>query len=197
MLVVASGRRVVCHACGDELNAIAAGHARRHGLDLAGYRARFGLNRKASLVAPRLAQVRREEGLRRWESNEGVREGLAVGQEMARRGELYDLGSGAQPRGARRAQGREAATKAGASSALRADREARAAAARVRWAERAVALGFADLDAYLATRRSQGATSHTVRVELGCGGSVAARLLREVEASDVEPDVACGVVARG
>src|SRR5579885_3109457 len=75
MLVVAGGRLVVCHAFGDALAAVSAGHLRLHGMDLGGYRERFGLNRKASWVAPALAAVRREEGRRRWASNEGVRAG--------------------------------------------------------------------------------------------------------------------------
>lgn len=177
MLVAASGRKVICHACGDPLAAVSAGHLRRHGLDPAAYRARFGLNRKTSLVAPLLTQARREEGRRRWKSNAGVRDGLAVGQEMARSGRLYELGAAAQPAGVRRPQGRRAASREGASAALRADREQRAAAARARWSERAQGLGFGDLDAYLQTRREEGATAHRVRTELGCGGSVAVRLL--------------------
>jgi hypothetical protein len=52
MRAVASGRQVVCHACGEPLAAISAQHARRHGLSLAAYRERFGLNRKQSLLAP-------------------------------------------------------------------------------------------------------------------------------------------------
>ena len=66
---------------------------------MSGYRERFGLNRKASLVSPVLAALRRDEGRRRWSANEGVRAGLAVGQEMARSGALYKLGAAAQPVG--------------------------------------------------------------------------------------------------
>ncbi|WP_425565360.1 MucR family transcriptional regulator [Pedococcus aerophilus] len=179
MLVVASGSRVVCHGCGEALEAISRAHAGRHGLDLAGYRERFGLNRKTSLLAPTLAAARAAEGRRRWAGNEGVRAGLAVGQEMARSGALYVLGAGAQPVGGRRAQGRVPASAEGASPALRAHREARVAAARARWEARAVALGFADLAAYLDDRVASGASAHRVRTELGCGGTVAARLLVE------------------
>lgn len=73
LLVVDGGERIVCHACGDALTAITRHHARRHDLDLPGYRERFGLNRKTSLIAPTLAEVRREEGRRRWETNDAVR----------------------------------------------------------------------------------------------------------------------------
>lgn len=47
----------------------------------------------------------------------------------------------------------------------------------VRWEGRVRALGFDGLEDYLADRRGAGASAHRVRVELGCGGSVAARLI--------------------
>ena len=46
MLAVDAGSRVVCHLCGEALAAVLAQHARRHGLTLADYRERFGLNGK-------------------------------------------------------------------------------------------------------------------------------------------------------
>lgn len=76
-------------------------------------------------------------------------------------------------------RGRSAASREGASPALRADRERRSAAARDRWKVRAVELGFASLEDYLDARRAAGVTAHRVRVELGCGGSTASRLLHE------------------
>lgn len=178
MTATQAGRAVVCHACGEPLAGVSAAHARRHGLSLAAYRERFGLNRKASLIAPALAAERRAEGARRWATNTGVREGLAVGQAMARSGALYELGSAAQPSGSRRTQGRRAASRAGASKALRADRERRSEDARRRWSAAAAGLGFESLTEYLAQRRAVGATAHRVREELGCGGSAAERLLR-------------------
>lgn len=177
MLAVENGSRVVCHVCGDALAAISAQHARRHGLTLPGYRERFGLNRKQSLLAPGLAEARRVEGRRRWAENDGVRAGLAVGQDMARTGALYELGAAAQPPGSRRRQGRHSASRDGASPALQAHRQAQTETARARWEARARELGFATLDAYLAARRADGATAHRVRAELGCGGSTAVRLL--------------------
>ncbi|VXC50133.1 hypothetical protein NOCARDAX2BIS_720011 [Nocardioides sp. AX2bis] len=150
-------------------------------MDLGTYRARFGLNRKQSLIAPVLGEARRVEGLRRWESNELVRTGLEQGREMARTGVLHDLGRAAQPPGTRRAQGRLAASREGASVALRADRDARAAAARERWTQQAQDLGFDTLQAYLAARVRDGSSAHRVRTELGCGGSVAVRLLAQMD----------------
>jgi hypothetical protein len=109
--------------------------------------------------------------------------GLAVGQEMARTGVLYELGAAAQPVGARRSQGRAAASREGAAPALRAARAEQSEAARERWDERARSLGFAGFEGYLAARRAEGATAHRVRTELGCGGTVAVRLLAEPTAA--------------
>ncbi|WP_416957788.1 MucR family transcriptional regulator [Nocardioides sp. T5] len=179
VLVVDGGARIVCHACGDTLEAITRHHVRRHDLDLAGYRARFGLNRKTSLIAPALVETRRAEGLRRWESNDGVRDGLAVGQAMARSGELHAIGIAAQPAGSRRRQGRRAASRADAAPALAAHRSAQADDARERWTQRAQALGFDSLDGYLADRRATAVTPWRVRNELRCGSEMASRLLEE------------------
>jgi hypothetical protein len=179
VLVVAGGERVVCHACGDSMTAVSRQHVARHGLDLDAYRERFGLNRKQTMVAPVLAQVRREEGRRRWESNEGVRDGLAVGQAMARSGELHDIGAAAQPAGSRRRQGRRPASRDAAAPALGAVRAAQAAEARHRWEEQAHAHGFAGLEVYLAVRRASGPTAWQIRRELGCGSPMADRLLKE------------------
>lgn len=177
ILVVASGERVVCHACGDHLSSISAAHLARHQLTQVEYRGRFGPNRKTSLISPALARARAEEGRRRLASNAGVRDGLALGQVMARNGTLLSLGQAAQPVGSRSAQGRRAASSDGASPALRTHRAVKAVAARARWAERAGALGFANLEEYLADRRAAGATAHRVRTDLGCGGSTAEKLL--------------------
>ncbi|GAA2165141.1 hypothetical protein GCM10009845_21980 [Pedococcus bigeumensis] len=179
LVAVGDGAAVVCHGCGQALAALSAAHLGGHGLTPTTYRERFGLNRKASLLSPALAQRRREEGAARWVGNDRVRVGLAVGQEMARSGALYELGAGAQPQGARRVQGRLAASRSGASPALAADRERRSAAARERWCERARGLGFDSLEAYLAHRVGQGVSLSRLRRDLGCGGAAASRLLAE------------------
>ena len=184
LLVVAGGDRVVCHACGDTLEAITRHHVRRHGLDLDGYRERFGLNRKQSLIAPALAEVRREEGRRRWTSNSGVRDGLAIGQAMAKSGVLHDIGQAAQPAGSRRPQGRRSASRDEASAALVVHRAARTAKARDRWDARSRELGFANLDAYLADRHAAGVTPNRVRTELRLGGGTAEKLLADLPPRD-------------
>jgi hypothetical protein len=99
-------------------------HATRHDLDVAGYLRKLGLNRKQSLIAPGLADVRREEGLRRWQSNDAVRGGLAVGQAMAASGALHEVGVAAQPVGSRREQGWRSASRDAAAPALAAHRAA-------------------------------------------------------------------------
>ncbi|MCK9826069.1 MucR family transcriptional regulator [Nocardioides cavernae] len=187
MLPIEDGARVVCHVCGAALAAISAQHARRHDLTLAGYRERFGLNRKQSLLAPALAETRRVEGKRRWAENDALRTGLAVGQGMARSGVLHELGTTAQPAGSRRRQGRAAASRSGASPALQAHRAAQSETARARWEERARELGFPTLDAYLTERRAHGGTAHRVRTELGCGGTTAVRLLAAHNGSASDP----------
>jgi hypothetical protein len=179
MVLLAGGDQVVCHACGDALEAVTRHHLKRHGLDVDGCRERFGLNRKQSLIAPTLQDVRRTEGLRRWETNDKVRDGLAVGQAMAKSGELHDIGVAAQPAGSRRSQGRHPASREGAAPALAAHRADRAHAARQRWVARAKELGFASLEAYLADRRASGATPNRVRIELRLGGNTAANLLAQ------------------
>jgi hypothetical protein len=182
VVVVAGGRRIVCHACGDALEAITGHHVARHDLDLdlGGYRMRFGLNRKASLIAPSLAETRRAEGRRRWQSNDSVRDGLAVGQAMAKSGELHAVGVAAQPAGSRRQQGRRAASRADAAPALAAHRAGQAEDARNRWEQRARALGFDNLKDYLDDPRASAGTPWRVRSELRCGSEMAARLLDEV-----------------
>jgi hypothetical protein len=45
VLVVAGGEAIVCHACGDALEALTRHHVSRHDLELHGYRERYGLNR--------------------------------------------------------------------------------------------------------------------------------------------------------
>ena len=179
VLVVAGGDRIVCHACGDALEAITRHHVHRHNLDLADYRLRFGLNRKASLIAPSLAETRQAEGRRRWQSNDRVRDGLAVGQAMAKSGELHAVGVAAQPAGSRRQQGRRAASRADAAPALAAHRAGQAGDARNRWEQRARALGFDNLKDYVSERQASAATPWRVRNELRCGSEMAVRLLDE------------------
>ena len=140
---------------------------------------RFGLNRKASLIAPSLAETRQAEGRRRWQSNDSVRDGLAVGQAMAKSGELHAVGVAAQPAGSRRQQGRRAASRTDAGPALRAHRAGQAEEARSRWEQRARALGFDSLEDYVAERRASAAAPWRVRNELRCGSEMAARLLTE------------------
>jgi hypothetical protein len=88
---------------------------------------------------------RRELGLVRYEPNARLREGLAVGQAMARDGSLLELSHAAQPAGAARTETRRRAAER--TAAVR-QRTAEAAASRLQ--TRLAELGFADdLPGYL------------------------------------------------
>jgi hypothetical protein len=143
LLVVDGGERVVCHICGRALAMLGATHLRQHGWTAEAYRQAFGLRRGTSLCAPAVTERRRRLGLERYGSNRRLREGLAVGQEMARSGRLLELSHLAQPAGSARAETRR---RAGERTAPVRQRASSVAASRVE----AVVLGFAgDLGAYL------------------------------------------------
>jgi bifunctional DNA-binding transcriptional regulator/antitoxin component of YhaV-PrlF toxin-antitoxin module len=109
LLTVDGGERVVCHLCGRALTMLGATHLRQHGWTAALYREAFGLRRGASLCAPAMTERRRLLGLERYESNRELREGLAIGQALARSGRLLELSHQAQPAGSARAETRRRA----------------------------------------------------------------------------------------
>jgi hypothetical protein len=139
LLVVDGGERVVCHLCGRALSMLGATHLRRHGWTAALYREAFGLRRGASLCAPALIERRRQLGLERYENNRPLREGLAVGQAMARSGRLLELSHRSQPAGSARAETRRRAGERTAPV-----RQRTSAAAESRLQARLVELGFGD-----------------------------------------------------
>jgi hypothetical protein len=145
LLAVDGGERVVCHVCGRALAMLGATHLRKHGWTADAYREAFGLRRGASLCAPAVTERRRQLGLERYESNRRLRDGLAVGQAMARSGRLLELSHLAQPAGSARVETRR---RAGERTAPVRQRTAGAAASRLE--ARLDVLGFAgDLGAYL------------------------------------------------
>ncbi|GAB3365948.1 MucR family transcriptional regulator [Modestobacter lapidis] len=85
LVVADAGRRVVCHACGDLLTHISPAHLHRHRLDGQAYRRSYRLALRRSLVAPGLADVRAQEGRRRYTGNEALRAGLEHGQRRTHR----------------------------------------------------------------------------------------------------------------
>jgi hypothetical protein len=46
VMTMDAGAALICHACGQALAHVSAGHLRQHGLTQAQYRRRLGLNRK-------------------------------------------------------------------------------------------------------------------------------------------------------
>ncbi len=117
LVVVDDGQRVVCHLCGRALAWLGAPHLRAHGWTAMGYREAFGLRRSASLCAPAVAEHRRQLGLQRYAANPRLRDGLAVGQAMARSGELLELSHAAQPAGSARTETRRRGGAHGADTA--------------------------------------------------------------------------------
>lgn len=168
-------RLVICHACGAGLTHLSAGHLRRHGLSQADYRARYGLNRGQPLMAPAMVRQRVEEGHRRV-LDPRVAQGLAIGQAMARSGELVIIGQAAQ-RDDQRLQRRTAAAARLATARL--SQEARSAARRL---FRARQLGYPTVEAYLHSAVQEGKSSWAVSNELRCGRRVAERLLSDARA---------------
>ena len=148
LLVVDGGQRVVCHLCGRELVLLAASHLRKHGWTPQAYREAFGLGRGTALCAPLLLQQRRALGVARYAANARLRDGLAVGQAMARSGELLERSHAAQPAGSARAESRRrTAERTGPA------RQRTAQAAQRRLQARLAELGFAgDVYGYLAQR---------------------------------------------
>jgi len=144
LLVVDGGERVVCHLCGRAF-AFLPGHLPRHGWSAELYREAFGLGRSTSLCAPAVQQRRRELGVERYADNPRLREGLALGQALARSGDLLRLSHAAQPVGSAREQSRR---NAGERTEPTRTRTAQAAAERLQ--RRLVELGFGgDLPGYL------------------------------------------------
>ena len=146
LIVVDDGERVVCHLCGQALMMLSTSHLRRHGWTAEQYREAAGLSRSTALCSPAVTTKRRELGLVRYQGNQRLREGLAVGQRMARDGSLLELSHAAQPAGSARPETR-----------MRLGERARtrdsAGPVRHRIASRLAALGFAgDLSGYLHDR---------------------------------------------
>lgn len=110
------------------------------------------MRRGAPLCAPAMTERRRLLGLQRYETNRQLREGLAVGQAMARSGRLLELSHGAQPKGSARAETRR---RAGERTAPVRQRTSAAAMARLH--ARLIELGFAEIwGAICATGTSAG-----------------------------------------
>ena len=174
LLVVDGGQRVVCHLCGRELVLLAASHLRKHGWTPQAYREAFGLGRGTALCAPLLLQQRRALGVARYAANARLRDGLAVGQAMARSGELLERSHAAQPVGGARAQ-----TRRQAAARTAPQRQRAAEVARLRVQGRLAELGFpGDLNGYLQQRYTRERLPVlAVARELGVGNARIQQLL--------------------
>lgn len=79
--------RVCCHLCGRWFRAL-GGHVRAHGYSAVAYRAELGLGTRTPLTAPEVsAGLAARQAARYW-SSAGTRAAFAVGQALARSGEL-------------------------------------------------------------------------------------------------------------
>ena len=166
LVVVEDGDRVVCHVCGRAF-AFLPGHLGRHRLTAGEYRERFGLGLSTPLCAPTVLARRRELGLDRYAGNSRLRAGLAIGQTMARSGQLLvELSHAGQPAGSARLQSRRRAGQRTEPTRARTKEQA-----QQRLAARLVELGFpGDLPGYLRRRYlEQGWPVLRVARELGIG----------------------------
>lgn len=171
--VVEDGRRVLCHLCGEPLRLLSTTHLRRHGWSPAEYREAFGLNRGTPLCAPDESARRRDIGIVRYRQNRGVRDGLALGQELVRSGEALAMAHAAMPAGSARLQWRLRSAQV-----TETRRDAVRALAAARRAARIRELGFRSERAYLRdryVRRAWGIAP--IKAELGVGSGVVERML--------------------
>ncbi len=166
LVVLDDGQRVVCHLCGEARSCCRPLICARHGWTAEAYREAFGLSTSTALCTPAVTAQRRELGLARYRHNKRPREGLAVGQQMARSGELLALSHAAQPVGSARTQTRLRATE-------RAAARDTVTPVALRVEARLAELGFpGDLRGYLRHRYDQLLLpALTIARELGVGNA--------------------------
>jgi hypothetical protein len=164
--------RVCCHLCGRWYISL-GGHVRMHGHTAESYRHALGLPRRRALAAEELSRSIATRQSAAYRRNPQLRARLAVGQQLARTGELATLARTASP-SPELTRRRLAALAAG--RATRAAQRERLLAARLR------ELGFADLAGYLRHAYSTGASLRSIARTAGLGW---ARLRRELDAAGV------------
>jgi hypothetical protein len=172
-LVFESGTgRVCCHLCGRWFVSL-GGHLHRHGHNAESYRDLIGLCRSRPLVAEKLSRSIATRQRKAYRRSPDLRARLAVGQELAKTGQLATLASTANtdtpsPELARL---RRVALEAG--RATRAAERDRALAHRLR------GLGFDGLAGYLRHACSSGMSLRAMSRATGLGW---ARLRQEIDA---------------
>ncbi|MFJ8046067.1 MucR family transcriptional regulator [Kitasatospora sp. NPDC096147] len=163
---------VICHVCGRGFRALGS-HVRAHGMTAAEYRDEFGLLRTRALSSRDTSRSRSTAQRAAFESTPRVREGLMVGQAMARDGELTR-----QARRAAAERGDCAELVREQAERLADGRRTQAARAALRLEARVCALGYAHVGAavwalYAGAGLSLEATART----LGVGHEQMRRLL--------------------
>lgn len=151
--------RVCCHLCGQWFRALGS-HVRVHGYTAAGYRAEMGLGTRTALTAPEISAGLSARQASRYRASVEVRAAFAVGQAMARTGELGQRSAAARAAGDRpqRRSARRYALERG-----------RATVAARREEELARRLGTASLPDHLRRRYAEGASMETLAEESGLG----------------------------
>lgn len=156
--------QVCCHLCG-RLFTLLGAHVRVHGLDAAGYRELVGLCRTRALAAPQLSSRIQTRQRMQYDAVPAVRDRLALGQELARSGQLAWRRSRRdqqEPEPPERRRGRLRELAAG-----RARRQLELADQRV--GDRLLQRGSQDVHAYLRQAYADGASLEALAAQTGLG----------------------------
>lgn len=159
----ADSGRVCCHLCGRWFVALGA-HVRVHGYTADTYRTALGLCSSHGLVAEVLSEQIRRRTAAQYEADPDVRERFAVGQAMARSGQLAwrrRAATASQPEPAQRVRERREQLAAG--------RASQDAARHRQLAGRLAALGAMDLPSYLRSAYAEGASLDSLAEATGLG----------------------------
>jgi hypothetical protein len=139
---------VQCHLCGHWYRRLSGPHlGATHGWTPHQYRVAFGLRRTHPLQGVELSGRQARQLKRRHLEDDRVKEGMKVGLELARSGELSRLGTRHASDGHRTLDDQRRRSEGG-----RQGGKSRAAGFRARREQRARELGFRDLQEYLAQR---------------------------------------------
>jgi hypothetical protein len=162
------GSAVQCHLCGRWYRDLASSHLlRAHGVSASEYRQLVGLRPRHPLQAPARSAAQAELMRRRITVEPRLRAAMALGERLARSGELQPLAERALRERPAALERQRQLTTAGSRMGT-----ARAEAFRARREQQARALGFAGLeDLYRRRYRDQRARVDDLAIELGCAVS--------------------------
>ena len=160
-------QRVRCHLCARWMRWVNHTHLATHGWTREEYLEAFGLSWGRALHTPELAEHRRTWMRMALATDPRLRKGLAVGQEMARRGQLVPL-SPRRPSPLETRLHVKEGQRSDATLALHRKRREAAVARQLREEqEDAAAHGFVDFPSYWRARRAAGWTLVQIGRELG------------------------------